>query len=262
MAFGFPAYATGSRRFDLPQDELASGVRNALAGLGWKFEALSPTHFVARLSAGVWSWGERVNIDVAEDGTVAVSSECVFPLQCFDWGKNQTNVHTFVDSLVRSVGKEVRAMNEQLDSTEGRSSTVLCPNCQAEIAEGSNFCHLCGIRIATPPEVAQLQPPQLPPQPPVTYVRPLKDRSMAQILEILPGLFGFLGFGWIYAGDVNTGIMFLVGYLVVAFAFVIFDVVSGGICCFFTLPLQILIIAVSVSRLNQHIKAHPELFGQ
>jgi len=262
MAFGFPAHAAASQRFHLPQDQLASGARNVLAGLGWKFEPLAPAHFVARVPAGVWSWGERVEVDVAEGGTVAVQSQCVFPLQCLDWGKNQTNVHTFMDSLVRSVGKEVRAMKEQLDATEERSSTVLCPNCQAEIAEGSNFCHLCGTSIATPPEVTRRQPPQLPAQPPVAYGRPLKDRSIAQILEILPGLFGFLGFGWIYAGETNTGIMFLVGYLVAAVVFVILDAASGGICCFFTLPLQILIIAMSVSRLNQHIKAHPELFGQ
>lgn len=180
-------------------------------------------------------------------------------------GTTQLFVVNRLDSVVGQIEQQIGeggAMAEKDDGTDERRSIVLCPNCRAEMVEGSNFCHLCGTRITTPPEVAQLQPPQLPPQPPVTYVRPLKDRSMAQILEILPGLFGFLGFGWIYAGDVNTGIMFLVGYLVAAVAFVIFDIISGGICCFFTVPLQILIIAVSVSRLNQHIKAHPELFGE
>jgi len=153
-------------------------------------------------------------------------------------------------------------MDVQPESTEGRRSTALCPNCQAEIAEGDNFCHVCGTRFASSPEVAQPQPAQLPVQPPAMYVRPLKDRSIALILEILPGLLGYLGFGWIYAGEVNTGVAFLVGYLVATFVFVIFDVFSSGVCCFFTLPLQILIIVVSVSKLNQHIKAHPELFGQ
>jgi TM2 domain-containing membrane protein YozV len=153
-------------------------------------------------------------------------------------------------------------MNEQSEATEGTRSTPLCPNCQAEIAEGDNFCHVCGTRFASSPEVPLPQPRQLAPQPPAMYVRPLKDRSIALILEILPALLGFLGFGWIYAGEVNTGVTFLVGYLVVVFVFAIFDVFSSGICCFLTLPLQIVIVVISVSRLNKHIKAHPELFGQ
>lgn len=136
-----------------------------------------------------------------------------------------------------------------------------CPNCQAEIAEGSAFCSSCGARIGAPTDIAPIQPSPVQ-QPMAVHTRPMKDRSIALILEILPGLFGFLGFGWIYAGDVNTGVVFLIGYLAAAVVFVIADVISGGICCFFTVPLQILIIAVSTNRLNQYVKAHPELFGE
>jgi hypothetical protein len=135
-----------------------------------------------------------------------------------------------------------------------------CPSCQAEIAEESSFCSSCGARIGTPTEISPVQPPP-PQQPSVVHARPLKDSSIALILEILPGLFGFLGFGWIYAGETNTGVMWLVGYLVVAVVCVIADVFSGGICCFVTLPVQIVIIVLSVTRLNQYIKAHPELFA-
>src|SRR5215813_14162969 len=29
--------------------------------------------------------------------------------------------------------------------------TVICPNCQKDIADGSNFCYACGARQAAPP---------------------------------------------------------------------------------------------------------------
>jgi len=38
------------------------------------------------------------------------------------------------------------------------------------------------------------------------FSRPLKDRNIALILEILPGLFGLVGFGWIYSNKTDTGI--------------------------------------------------------
>ena len=43
--------------------------------------------------------------------------------------------------------------------------------------------------------------------------RSTKKRSIALILEILPGMFGFLGSGWMYAGNYSKGIMFLIGFL-------------------------------------------------
>ncbi|PCC18897.1 hypothetical protein [Brevibacterium aurantiacum] len=52
-----------------------------------------------RLSASVnvsWrSWGENltVNVDEVPGGTVVrIRSECAFPLQIIDWGKNRDNV--------------------------------------------------------------------------------------------------------------------------------------------------------------------------
>ncbi len=93
------------------------------------------------------------------------------------------------------------------------------------------------------------------------YVRPPKDRSVALILEILPGLFGFLGFGWIYAGNTNTGVVILASYLIALVVFVILDVASSGLCCFITLPISIAAIALSASKLNTYTKTRTDLFG-
>lgn len=95
-----------------------------------------------------------------------------------------------------------------------------------------------------------------------SYVaRPPKDRSIALILEILPGLFGLLGFGWIYSDNVNTGIMWLIGVLVWDIAAVFISVLTAGFGCICTVPINLMLVAISASSLNAYTKEHPELFG-
>ena len=98
--------------------------------------------------------------------------------------------------------------------------------------------------------------------PPSSYApRPAKDRSIALILEILPGLFGFLGFGWIYSGNTNTGIAWLIGVLVWDAIAALVAVLTAGFGCFCTVPIHLALIALSASSLNTYTKQHPELFG-
>jgi hypothetical protein len=92
--------------------------------------------------------------------------------------------------------------------------------------------------------------------------KPPKDRSIALILEILVGLFGFLGFGWIYAGETNRGVITLAGF----FAWHILIVLplalitaSAGLCL--TIPIDIIIIGFSSFSLNNYLQQHPERFG-
>lgn len=103
--------------------------------------------------------------------------------------------------------------------------------------------------------------PYQPPPGPYYAPKPPKDRSIAIILEILPGLFGFLGFGWIYAGNVGTGIAWLVGMLVWTGIATILAVLTVGISLFCTLPVSIGLLAISAVTLNSYTKNHPELFG-
>jgi len=105
MAFGFPAYAKGFRRLPFPPDQLCRATADALTALGWPFLAPSPTHFEARISMSMCSWGEKMKIDIAPDSTVNVKSQCAFPLQWFDWGRNSRNVEKFFDQLSRTVGQ-------------------------------------------------------------------------------------------------------------------------------------------------------------
>ncbi len=95
-----------------------------------------------------------------------------------------------------------------------------------------------------------------------TTVRSPKDRSIALILEILPGLFGFLGFGWIYSGNTGTGIAWLIGVFVWDVIAVIIDIVTAGFGFCVSIPVNIILVAVSASSLNSYTKQHPELFGR
>ena len=150
-----------------------------------------------------------------------------------------------------------------------------CPNCGSENPDSVKFCGNCGNNLTDPASIpeGQVQQPlvQQPPQPqaPVGYtqqpayipVKPAKDRSLAMILEILPGLFGFLGFGWIYSGNTSTGIMWLIGFLVWDVISIIVAVFSASLGLICTLPISIALIALSASRLNSYTKNNPQIFG-
>lgn len=62
---------------------------------------------------------------------------------------------------------------------------------------------------------------------------PPKDPSTGLVLELLPGLFGFLGIGRLWAGDVGIGIALLFGYWVfwalLGFFIVIMSIFTLGI---------------------------------
>jgi hypothetical protein len=84
---------------------------------------------------------------------------------------------------------------------------------------------------------------------------------MAYIIEILPALFGFLGFGWIYSGNATIGIILLLGFFGWSVIAGIIDVFTAGIGLLCTVPIGLVFIGLSTLLLNNYIKQHPELFG-
>ena len=113
------------------------------------------------------------------------------------------------------------------------------------------------------PSAALTDPKSLPNYSPyaVTSSRPPKDRSIALILEILPGIFGLLGFGWIYSGRTSTGLSWLIGFLVWGFFAILLLAISGGLACICILPINLVVIALSARSLEAYTKGQPELFG-
>jgi hypothetical protein len=87
-----------------------------------------------------------------------------------------------------------------------------------------------------------------------------KDKSLAIILEILPAFFSIMGIGWIYAGNTNAGIGWLIGFLVWNAVAIFLDIITFGIFLCVHIPVNIGLIALSAILLNNYIKQKPELF--
>lgn len=83
--------------------------------------------------------------------------------------------------------------------------------------------------------------------------QPPNDKSVALILELLPGVLGFLGFNWIYSNQTATGLFWLIGYLVWRVIAVTIFFLTGGLSCFGTVPINMTLIALSATQLNNHI---------
>jgi len=91
--------------------------------------------------------------------------------------------------------------------------------------------------------------------------QPPKNRGTALVLEILLGLFGLPGFGWIYSGQTTGGVILLVCYLAWDVIAIIIDLASGGFACLCTLPVNVVTVTISSILLNSHMRQHPETFG-
>ncbi len=125
-----------------------------------KLQTVGQNHAEFKVPISLWSYGERILLTLTDmdDGFLAdVNSECSWPLQAEDWGKNKKNV-----------ARVIAAIERQLNGTEGRpvpfcrkcgyllaiSSTELCPECGArgrenEDPRGSERTRMIGlIRLA------------------------------------------------------------------------------------------------------------------
>ena len=104
MSFGFPASATATRRLGIAPEALQNAITIALTTLGWRTTVASPGVVSAQVGLSFFSWGEIVEIRFYQDGSVTATSRCAFPLQCFDWGKNQRNINEFFRQLEYATG--------------------------------------------------------------------------------------------------------------------------------------------------------------
>jgi hypothetical protein len=90
------------RQFPGTRDQLIQASQEAARRSGFKIRRADPAagRLEARVSFSFWSYGENVSIQVSEGGNwVVVSSECSWPIQRADWGKNERNVTRFFEQL-------------------------------------------------------------------------------------------------------------------------------------------------------------------
>ena len=171
---------------------------------------------------------------------------------------------------------------------------ITCPNCSTSNPDGTQVCLSCGAPLvetaeqpanqttqpgtdeipepspfATPesPEPAPSSasvtpiPASEPVQPSrVDIAAPKKDRSLAIVLEVVPGLFGLLGIGWIYSGFTSAGIAWLVGFLIWNIIALVICIFTVGVGCLCTLPVNLVVLVASVMALNSQIQNHSEQF--
>jgi TM2 domain-containing membrane protein YozV len=169
-----------------------------------------------------------------------------------------------------------------------------CQACGNSNPDEANFCLSCGTRLSeedansgnnppaaavdaginppaafNPPAVSpmpnQATVPPYNPNPTGQYIlvqpRPLKQKSTAMLIEILPGLFGLYGFGRIYAGDTGTGVAWLIGGIIWSMIAVIIDLATGGFGFLCTLPVNIICVVICAMTLSSYANKHPELFS-
>ena len=98
MSFGFPAYyreeliLSDAKKFR----EL---LEESLADLSYPILKNDKDKIILKVDWSIWSWGERIDIDFSGTGIVTITSECTFPLQCIDYGKNKENVKKVINSI-------------------------------------------------------------------------------------------------------------------------------------------------------------------
>lgn len=106
------------------------------------------------------------------------------------------------------------------------------------------------------PYLGNNQPNYPPGYPPPGYYRPPKDKTWGYLLEIIiPGL------GWIYSGNTNTGVPLLIGMVVWNIIAGIIDTVTAGVFLCVDIPVDIIVIVISVTKLTEYMKTRTDLFG-
>lgn len=104
MAFGFPAYHTQTYVTSVENaEDAATMAKQALYILEWpiKVEKETSLHTTAYVNFNIRSFGEKLTIDVSTEApyTLTITSKCMLPTQCFDWGRNKKNVTRFISEL-------------------------------------------------------------------------------------------------------------------------------------------------------------------
>ena len=61
--------------------------------------------FLLHFPTNLWNWGQRVRLDVVDDGHVTATSTSVNRFQMFDFGRNRQNVQRVLDLLSIELGQ-------------------------------------------------------------------------------------------------------------------------------------------------------------
>lgn len=138
------------------------------------------------------------------------------------------------------------------ETLHGDVMAIGCRTCGTLNPDRSTLCEYCGAHLSAPamqrdPFVQRRASQVTPAHPPAMAYRgaypqrgAMKDPSAGLLIELLPGLFGFLGIGYLWAGETALGLGLLLGYWAFwAIVAVVMVLSFGLLLCF--LPFFILL---------------------
>jgi hypothetical protein len=128
-----------------------------------------------------------------------------------------------------------------------------CPRCNAENADHARFCANCGQPLT--PQTASLAPipPTAPPASSVTTTTP-PDVNTAFVLEVVLGLIGFMGVGWMYSGQLAVGVILLVGWWIGMAVGLGGSALTLGAGCCLWIPVQLVAPFISAIILRNQLQ--------
>jgi hypothetical protein len=65
--------------------------------LNWRLKPSGLSEMRATTPISAFGWGEHITLTFPKEHRLRIESECVYPFQFFDLGKNQSNVEKFVE---------------------------------------------------------------------------------------------------------------------------------------------------------------------
>jgi hypothetical protein len=163
------------------------------------------------------------------------------------------------------------------------SPVKLCPYCQTPNPLTQTKCINCGAKL--PAKIVPAPKPVKGIVKPIVVAKPAKDRRIALLLEILLPLIGLLGLvwyftaeshpilalvvlfiglfgiGWLYAGNLQMGLILVVGMTVWNVFSVFAGNYTGGLTPYITGVVNVLVLIISIIALNGFMHKHPDEFG-
>ena len=78
--------------------------------------------------------------------------------------------------------------------------------------------------------------------------------TIAMLLEIIFGMFGILGIGWLYAGNIPVALAAFIGFLIVALIEIGISAATVGIALCLIVPVNLAIAVISGLRVRDYVR--------
>jgi hypothetical protein len=91
-------------------------------------------------------------------------------------------------------------------------------------------------------------------QPMAPMAQQQDNSTLAIVLEVIGGLFGIYGIGWLVAGFTSTGLFLLIGGIVWVVIAIVLSIVTLGLFALCIFPINLAVLITSTLLLNNKLK--------